>query len=75
MLLQESMASCIPIVHPALGVIPEIVKLSGGGVTYEPNTPGELAKTLKEMLSDPDKLDATSDRRRSLFESKKHQHK
>jgi glycosyltransferase involved in cell wall biosynthesis len=55
--LLEAMASGIPIVQPALGAFPEIVKLSGGGISYEPNSPENLAGSLKEMLSDPEKLD------------------
>lgn len=55
--LLESMSSGIPVVQPALGAFPEIVELSGGGITYEPNTPEALADALKKMLSDPKKLD------------------
>ena len=58
--LLEAMSSGIPVVQPSLGAFPEIVKLSGGGVIYEPNTPAELAKTLSELLLDPEKLDKLS---------------
>lgn len=55
--LLESMSSGVPVVQPALGAFPEIVTLSGGGITYEPNTPEALAAALKQMLSDPQRLD------------------
>ena len=52
MYLLESMASGVPVVQPALGAFPEIVKLSGGGLTYTPNDPASLAESLKKVLSD-----------------------
>lgn len=68
--LLESMASGIPIVQPALGAFPEIVNLSGGGITYEPNTPQALADALREMLSDPKKLDTYAIQARKGTEEK-----
>ncbi len=55
--LLEAMASGIPVVQPALGAFPEIVNLSEGGVLYEPNTPEALSNALKQVLSEPEKLD------------------
>jgi glycosyltransferase involved in cell wall biosynthesis len=52
--LLEAMASGIPVVQPALGAFPEIIKTSGGGITYEPNTPTKLAEALAGILSDKD---------------------
>jgi glycosyltransferase involved in cell wall biosynthesis len=60
MYLLESMASGIPVVQPALGAFPEIVGLSGGGVTYMPNSPEKLSETWAELLSDPEKMDKIS---------------
>ncbi|MEX0982622.1 MAG: glycosyltransferase family 4 protein [Bacteroidales bacterium] len=70
--LLESMASGIPIVQPALGAFPEIVRRSGGGVTYEPNTPEALALELKKLLSDPHKMNELAARGREGVE--KHYH-
>ncbi len=70
--LLEAMSSGIPVVQPSLGAFPEIVKLSGGGVIYEPNEPVELAKTLSELLSDKEKLDKLAIEGRSGVE--KHFH-
>ena len=60
MYLLESMASGVPVVQPALGAFPEIVKLSGGGIIYEPNTPETLCETFAGLLSDPEKLNQLS---------------
>jgi len=54
--LLESMASGVPVVQPALGAFPEIIQLSGGGITYEPNTPEVLAETWAKLLKDQDKI-------------------
>lgn len=58
--LLESMASGIPVVQPALGAFPEIIKKSGGGITYSPNEPEHLAKALIRLLNDPEKLSQLS---------------
>ena len=70
--LLEAMASGIPIVQPALGAFPEIVKHSGGGITYEPNSPVALADGLKKMLADPVKLDEISRQARKGVEEQFH---
>ena len=70
--LLEAMASGIPIVQPALGAFPEIVKLSRGGITFEPNTPEALLEALKTLLSDAEKLDAFAVQARKGVEEKFH---
>ncbi len=70
--LLESMASGIPVVQPALGAFPEIVRLSGGGVTYEPNTPQALAKALKELLGDQLRMDELAKQGKSGVEQHFH---
>jgi len=52
----EAMASGVPLVQPDLGAFPEIIHATGGGSIYLPNTPGSLASTLSELLSDPIRL-------------------
>jgi glycosyltransferase involved in cell wall biosynthesis len=54
--LIEAMAAGVPVVQPALGAFPEIVRLSGGGMIYENNTPEGLADALAGMLNDKDML-------------------
>ncbi len=58
--LLESMASGVPVVQPALGAFPEIIELSGGGVTYMPNSPEILSETWTNLLSDSGKLEELS---------------
>ncbi len=58
--LLESMASGVPVVQPALGAFPEIVRGSGGGMLYEPNLPANLADSLGTLLSDPNLLEKLS---------------
>ncbi len=58
--LLESMASGVPVVQPALGAFPEIIEVSGGGITYKPNTPEKLAEALAGILNDKDLLVARS---------------
>jgi glycosyltransferase involved in cell wall biosynthesis len=58
--LPEFMACGIPVIQPTLGAFPEIVNLSGGGRTYSPNTPEELAKNWAEVLGDKKLLSSLS---------------
>lgn len=60
MYLLESMASGVPVVQPALGAFPEIIELSGGGVTYMPNTPEKLSETWAGLLNNHEKLEKLS---------------
>lgn len=54
--LLEAMAAGVPVVQPALGAFPEIIGVSGGGITYEPNTPEKLAEALARILNDKELL-------------------
>ncbi len=58
--LLESMASGVPVVQPALGAFPEIIRKSGGGETYEPNQPEILADSLAKLLPDTVRLSELS---------------
>ena len=60
MYLLEAMASGVPVVQPALGAFPEIVEVSGGGITYFPNTPEKLSESWAGLLNDPEKLEKLS---------------
>ncbi len=68
--LLESMASGVPVVQPALGAFPEIVKKSGGGTIYEPNSPEMLAKALLGLLENQEKLNQLSEEGRKGVEQK-----
>lgn len=52
--LLESMASGIPVIQPAAGAFPEIINTSGGGKLFEPKNSSALAKSLMELLADPE---------------------
>jgi len=66
----EALASGVPLVQPDLGAFPEIIKASGGGVIYSPNTAEALASKLKVVLSDPEKLQKMSIAGRKAVEDK-----
>lgn len=54
--LVEAMASGVPVVQPALGAFPEIIGITGGGLTYSGNTPENLARALGQILGDKELL-------------------
>lgn len=60
----EALAAGVPVVQPDVGVYPEFVESTGGGLIYKPNTPEALAESLAELLSDRDRLKRLGDRGR-----------
>jgi glycosyltransferase involved in cell wall biosynthesis len=56
----EALASGVPLVQPELGAFPEIIKATGGGVIYNPNTAAALADKLAEVLLDPAEIETMS---------------
>jgi len=49
----EALACGVPVAEPAIGVFPEILDQTGGGVVYQDNTAEGLAAALRPMLADP----------------------
>ncbi len=49
----EANAAGIPVVQPATGAFPEIIEMTGGGITYSPDTIGDLVFAIKKALNDP----------------------
>jgi len=49
----ESLASGVPVVEPAIGVFPELIELTRGGVLYSQNNAQSLAKAMEPLLLDP----------------------
>lgn len=49
----EALATGVPVVEPALGVFPELLALTGGGVLVEETSPQAYAAALKPWLLDP----------------------
>ena len=73
--LLEAMASGIPAVQPAVGAFPEIIKASGGGVTYDQSDSSALANALKNLLDNPQKLEELSNAARQGVEREFNIHK
>jgi glycosyltransferase involved in cell wall biosynthesis len=49
----EALASGVPVVEPRLGVFPELLEATGGGVLYDPGHVEALADALEGVLADP----------------------
>lgn len=65
----ESLASGVPVVEPAIGVFPELMDMTGGGVLYQDNTAGGLAAAIQPLLLDPDYAQKLGKKgRNSIFE-------
>jgi len=50
-LLESNMAG-VPSVQPATGAFPEIIEITGGGITYSPDTVEGLSASLLKLLQD-----------------------
>jgi len=50
-ILEANLAG-IPVVQPATGAFPEILEMTGGGITYLPDTVEELANSILRLLTD-----------------------
>ena len=50
----EALAAGIPVVHPRIGVFPELLESTGGGYLCEPANSLDLATKLERLLLDRD---------------------
>ena len=66
----EALASGVPLVQPALGAFPEVIRSTGGGLTYHPNTAEALAEKLAGVLTDRAGLEQMSRAGRQSVEEK-----
>jgi len=48
----EALATGVPVVLPEIGIFPELIALTGGGVLVEENSPQSFAAALKPLLLD-----------------------
>lgn len=48
--LLEANIAGVPVVQPSTGAFPEIIKNTGGGITYEPDDVETLARSLTELM-------------------------
>ena len=58
----EALASGVPVVEPRLGVFPEWIDATGGGLLFEPEDVKDLAGCLEKLLDDPDEAARMGDR-------------
>lgn len=49
----EALANGVPVVQPDHGSFPELLRETGGGVLFDPESPEALATALRALLSDP----------------------
>ncbi len=50
----EALAAGVPVVEPAIGVFPELLEMTGGGILYRDNSASALAAAMEPLLLDPD---------------------
>ena len=51
----EALACAVPVALPRHGAFPELVEATGGGVLVEPDSAGDLARGLGELMDDPER--------------------
>ena len=51
----EALAAGVPVVQPRIGVFPELIAATGGGLTHEAGDAADLADTLGRLAADPEK--------------------
>ena len=54
----EALASGVPVVEPRLGVFPEWIEATGGGLLFEPEDVQNLAGCLERLLENPEEAAA-----------------
>jgi glycosyltransferase involved in cell wall biosynthesis len=55
--VMEAMACGAPALAPGSGVFPELFARTGGGVCFDPDDPGTLARELARLMDDPEAAD------------------
>jgi glycosyltransferase involved in cell wall biosynthesis len=68
--LLESMAAGVPVFQPSVGGYRELVEETGGGVLYDPGSPGALESGLSDLLSSPERLREASRRGRDAVRAR-----
>ena len=48
----EALACGVPVVQPRIGVFPELIEATGGGLLFEPGNAQDLALALESLLAD-----------------------
>jgi glycosyltransferase involved in cell wall biosynthesis len=50
----EALAAGVPVVQPARGAFPELIRSTGGGLIVSPDDPTSLADGLEQLIKDPE---------------------
>lgn len=50
----EALASGVPVVQPRLGIFPELIEATAGGLLFERESVDDLARALRELIDRPD---------------------
>jgi len=66
----EALAAGVPVVEPASGVFPELIKITGGGLLFEPNNIESLADAIGSLLLDPAKAQRLGEQGRAAVSKK-----
>ena len=66
----EALATGVPVVQPNIGVFPELIEATGGGILHEPDNAEALAQTLGRVLLDEDLSDQLRRRGRAAVVEK-----
>jgi len=67
--LLSSFEAGVPVIQPATGAFPEIVKAGGGGIVYSPDTVEKLSATISETMSNREKIREMSNAGQSSVKS------
>ncbi len=63
----EALAAEVPVVQPRIGIFPEIIAATGGGLLCEPHDSSELATKLEQLATDPEAASAMGKRGRAAI--------
>ena len=50
------MASATPVIQPDLGIFPELIKATGGGLLHKPGDVEDLVSKLEQLLENRDQV-------------------
>ena len=65
----ESLAAGVPVVQPNVAAFPEVIEATGGGIVYDVEKQGALAKALESLLLNPERISELGDKgRATVFE-------
>ena len=53
----EALACGVPVVQPRLGVFPELIEATGGGLLFEPENAAQLARSIESLIDNRAELE------------------